>query len=288
MRVHLTIIGRPLHVEDIVVDDEEKLYSGWSAPEAVFHNARHYGFTPLKILLSVRTKGTTNWLDLCREFGIRPDEVHDTRTSRFLDSLCLLSAAGLIEIEEQKDNYGPIEGKITISRHLMFVQQALNISIRGLASLDPVHSLMVTPQFRYKEPSEIFDVFVLMPFGGEFDDLYVDVLKPAVNQMNLSIGRADDMFGPSNIVDEIWSSILSAKALLIDCTGRNPNVFYELGLGHAIGRSTILIARNDSDVPFDIRHLRYIRYEYTPRGAITLTTALQNSIRTVLEELDDS
>jgi hypothetical protein len=65
---------------------------------------------------------------------------------------------------------------------------------------------------------------------------------------------------------DVWSAINAAKVIVADCTGRNPNVMYEIGLAHAIGRHTILISQSIDDVPFDLRHLRVIVYDYTPRG----------------------
>ena len=69
-----------------------------------------------------------------------------------------------------------------------------------------------------------------------------------------------------SIVNYIWSLIFSAQIVICDCTGKNPNVFYELGLAHSLGKKTICITQNSNDIPFDIKHLRYIKYEYTPRG----------------------
>ena len=48
--------------------------------------------------------------------------------------------------------------------------------------------------------------------------------------------------------------------MIADCTGRNPNVFYEIGIAHTLGRDVILITQNEADVPFDLRHLRYVQY----------------------------
>jgi hypothetical protein len=55
-------------------------------------------------------------------------------------------------------------------------------------------------------------------------------------------------------------------------------VFYEIGLAHAIGKETILILRSLADVPFDLRHLRFIVYKYTPPGMKAFETALVNAV----------
>ena len=78
---------------------------------------------------------------------------------------------------------------------------------------------------------------------------------------------------------DIWSAINAARIIVADCTGRNPNVMYEIGLAHAIGKYTILLAQSIRDVPFDLRHLRYIIYSNTPDGLIILRQKLRMAMR---------
>lgn len=65
---------------------------------------------------------------------------------------------------------------------------------------------------------------------------------------------------------DIQDSILAADLILCEMSGRNPNVFYELGLAHAIGKPAILISRKEEDIPFDLRHVRTILYDSTEAG----------------------
>ena len=62
-------------------------------------------------------------------------------------------------------------------------------------------------------------------------------------------------------MDQIWKGINSAKVLVAELTTRNPNVFYELGLAHALNKPVVLISRNEGDVPFDLQHIRVIYYD---------------------------
>jgi hypothetical protein len=84
--------------------------------------------------------------------------------------------------------------------------------------------------------------FTIMPFGGWFDEYYTSIYKPAIISAGLHPCRADDWYRPSAIVNDIWAYTKSAKLILADLTGKNPNVFYELGLAHALAKPAILIA----------------------------------------------
>ena len=83
----------------------------------------------------------------------------------------------------------------------------------------------------------------------------------------------------------IWSAIYASHLVIADCTGRNPNVFYEIGIAHTLGRPVILTAQNNDDVPFDIRHIRYIHYNLTPRGIKEFEDRLRKTIQHELEKL---
>jgi hypothetical protein len=105
-----------------------------------------------------------------------------------------------------------------------------------------------------------------MPFLHELEPVYSDHIAKVCQQLSRSVSRADDFFGTHAIMADVWHAIRAAKVLVADCTHRNPNVFYEIGLAHALGKQLVLISQREEDVPFDLRHIRYIKYDYTPRG----------------------
>lgn len=109
-------------------------------------------------------------------------------------------------------------------------------------------------------------VFVIMPFLEQLSPVYEDHIKAVCNKIGYSCLRADLITNASVIMNDIWSLIYNSDIIICDCTGKNPNVFYELGIAHAIGKNVICITQNPEDIPFDIRQIRYIKYEYTPRG----------------------
>jgi hypothetical protein len=106
--------------------------------------------------------------------------------------------------------------------------------------------------------------FVMMPFADPIGSYYEKIYKPAIEKAGLKPVRADnEIFGSGKIMDQIWSGITSAKVLISELTSRNPNVFYELGLAHALQKPVVLVSSNEKDVPFDLHHIRVIYYEVT-------------------------
>lgn len=103
--------------------------------------------------------------------------------------------------------------------------------------------------------------FIIMPYGGPFDRYYENIYAPAVRDAGLEPKRADSIFASGAILADIWHFTKRAKILLADMSGHNPNVFYELGLAHAIAKPVVLVAPSIDDVPFDLRGLRVIPYD---------------------------
>lgn len=122
--------------------------------------------------------------------------------------------------------------------------------------------------------------FVLMPFGGWYDRYYEELYKPAIKDAGFEPVRADDLFKTGSVMEQIWEQVSKAKVLLAELTGKNANVFYELGLSHARGKPVVFIAGAIDDVPFDLRHLRVITYDvHDPAWG----KALRESITTYLK-----
>ena len=135
------------------------------------------------------------------------------------------------------------------------------------------------------DPSKNNDkCFVIMPFGGYFDSYYSNIYRPAIEAVGLRAKRADDLCRPSTIVQDIWTYTKEAKLVLADLTDKNPNVFYELGLAHALAKPAILITNSMADVPFDLRALRVIEYDKKyPNWGQSLKEKIENSIKETIE-----
>jgi hypothetical protein len=127
------------------------------------------------------------------------------------------------------------------------------------------------------------DAFVLMPLAVDLKAVYEDHILKVANGLGIRCERADDFFSSGAIIAEVWSAIYHAKVCIADCTDRNPNVFYEIGIAHTLGRPCILIAQSIADIPFDLRHRRVIVYSFTPRGMQEFEEALAKALSHDLE-----
>jgi hypothetical protein len=124
-------------------------------------------------------------------------------------------------------------------------------------------------------------VSVMMPFDAGFNDVYA-AIQVAAGSADLRCRRADDIWESPAVIQDVVSLIDRSRVVVCDCTGRNPNVFYEAGIAHALGREVILITQSEHDIPFDLRHLRYVRYLNNAEGRSSLTAALLGRMQTIL------
>ena len=123
-------------------------------------------------------------------------------------------------------------------------------------------------------------VSVMMPFKAGFNPVF-STLKSATEAMGLRCVRADDIWEDDAIIQDIVNVIARARVVICDCSGKNPNVFYEIGIAHSLGKDVILIAQSEADVPFDLRHLRHVRYSPNEDGLKALSQAVQSRLHTV-------
>jgi hypothetical protein len=101
-------------------------------------------------------------------------------------------------------------------------------------------------------------VFVLMPFAKEFDDLYQLGIKACCTEAGAYCERVDETYFEEGIVSRIYNQISKADIIVAEMTGRNPNVFYEVGYAHALGKRVILLTATAQDIPFDLTHYSHV------------------------------
>lgn len=132
-------------------------------------------------------------------------------------------------------------------------------------------SVFQLPEYENIEPTL---VSAMMPFHPHFDRVYAK-LQAVAGAVGLRCRRADDIWENPAVMQDVVSLIDRSQVVIADCTGRNPNVFYEIGIAHALGREVILITQNEADIPFDLRHLRYVSYLNNNEGLEELARRLQ-------------
>lgn len=103
-------------------------------------------------------------------------------------------------------------------------------------------------------------VFVLMPFNEDFDDIYKLGIKEAAKEVGAYAERVDEQIFNEGILERIFNQISKADVIVADMTGRNPNVFYEVGYAHALGKVVLLLTQKADDIPFDLKHKQHIIY----------------------------
>jgi hypothetical protein len=129
-----------------------------------------------------------------------------------------------------------------------------------LRSSAPSNRLLRFPVERSQEADL---VAVIMSFDAKFNPVY-EALRDAATDAGLRCMRADDIWINHHIMDDVASLIWRSQVVIADLTGRNPNVFYETGIAHSLGRDVIQITQSTGDVPFDLRAIRSI--DYLPNG----------------------
>jgi len=119
--------------------------------------------------------------------------------------------------------------------------------------------------------------FLAISYKPEFDLVKLAV-QEAAKHAGFVLEVTGDLETPGDIMDQVWRGIRGSDAVVADITGKNANVFYEIGLAHALGKEVILISQ-DAEVPFDIRSFR--RFNYDAKDVESLKTALVAAFRAV-------
>lgn len=147
-------------------------------------------------------------------------------------------------------------------------------------------------------------LFVVMPFGTksiggdpyDFDAVYGLLIRPAATEAGWEVSRIDESPAVGAISQHYLREVLFADLVLAEISAPNANVFYELGLRHAVSASgTVLIAKSGTAIPFDLADQRVIFYTLDPQGVSDGVSAIRrsleherqtpssNSVRTFLE-----
>ena len=184
--------------------------------------------------------------------------------------------------------------ELFINKNIAFINEFKeNFETKRYLPINP--KLFTKRKFNFNNKN----VFVIMPFGKkewiekphgygypkenefDFDSLYSDILKPSVEELGLNIERANSSFSPGSIMEKIWTKINEAAVIITFLTSTNPNVLYELGISHTLGKPVILLTQRSQDVPTDIKSIEYIKYNGQIGKEKEFKEKIQNAIREI-------
>ena len=132
-----------------------------------------------------------------------------------------------------------------------------------------------------KDPVQPNLLSVMMPFDASFNAVYA-AIRDYAETVALRCKRADDIWQNDILIQDVVSLIDQSRFVICDCSNRNANVFYEAGIAHTLGRDVILITQNKEDIPFDLRHLRYIPYLNNTQGHEALIERISSRVSSLI------
>jgi hypothetical protein len=165
--------------------------------------------------------------------------------------------------------------------------QAMALLLEYLGTMSKSPSLMekiymwVSPRQFNKTTFDVQDDYavVLMPLRVDWSVDVFDSLREAAESCGFRVWRSDLRFKDDQIMQSIWEEINKARFVIADCTGKNPNVFYELGIAHTVGKPVFICAQKREDIPFDISSIRSVEYgKPIPTNLRALKAALSSFI----------
>ncbi len=120
--------------------------------------------------------------------------------------------------------------------------------------------------------------FVVMPFSKEYNDVYLRGIRDVAEKLGLVAERADEIQHNDSIPDVIRHRIERSDIVIAETSAHNPNVYYEVGLAHGIGRPTVLICKNADTIPFDVAAINHIVYDSISELREMLSTRLRATL----------
>lgn len=163
-----------------------------------------------------------------------------------------------------------------------YLRDDCKIEVAMLNSTTSPGGFAVTPKvFRVEDiKNDVNLISVMMPFAKEFDDVY-EAIESAAKQAYYSCKRADKVWESHEIIQDIFNLIRAAAIIVVDISGKNANVFYELGIAHTLGKEAIIISSDTDRIPFDIGHHRILKYYPNHEGFEELEKKLRDRFSSI-------
>lgn len=154
-----------------------------------------------------------------------------------------------------------------------------------ITEIEAIQQITFTPSvFKIpKKPTNSKLISVMMPFSPAYRGTY-EAIKRVADHMELECLRADDIWENSTFIQDIFDLIFCSRIVVVDFSERNPNVMYETGIAHTLGKIVIPITQSTNDIPSDLGHHRALKYLPNDEGYRNLSNELYKRIKTIIDE----
>ena len=144
------------------------------------------------------------------------------------------------------------------------------------------HRAIVAPKFfGIPELPVVPDlVAVVMPFRKDLTRVF-EAIELACTGTHLHCRRGDDIWDDGAAMQDVFNLVFHSGIVIADFTGKNPNVMYEIGIAHTLGKHVVPISQSLDDVPADLVYHRVIKYAADPEGLVVLQARLEETLRQI-------
>lgn len=142
--------------------------------------------------------------------------------------------------------------------HLIMTSQNKQVDGNGVVSIEKFLEGFGIDVNQIKVQKDL--AFVLVPFHMDYIQTY-EIIKSTCIKAKMIAMKGDEEFVPKDVLQHIVKCIVKSRIVIANLDGRNPNVFYELGIAHALNKPTILIAHINTEVPFDLKNQYLVLYK---------------------------
>jgi nucleoside 2-deoxyribosyltransferase len=165
-------------------------------------------------------------------------------------------------------------------RELQQRMQQLQFSLDASSNSKPDNK-GTTGELKPSAVAESSAIFVIMPFDESFSDVWAGAIQRAARAEGYDAIRVDMINRSSDITDDIIEAITNCHVAIVDVTGANANVMFELGYAFAKEKPQVIISQSAEFLPFDIRNLRTVIYRNTWAGIEELSVRLIQFLREI-------